>query len=118
LLQPEVVDRETVYSYQWLERLPEGWRAPTTGKDVFATQALPPGIELELELEGAPVTDLGQAVAEEELTPQVVFYSSGETTAGTIEVRRRADGELLWRIEWDLLGRFRLLPRGEDPELE
>jgi prepilin-type N-terminal cleavage/methylation domain-containing protein len=118
LLQQEVVERDTVYSYQWRERLPEGWRPPTTGKDVFADQTLPPGIELELELEGAPVIDLGLAGTEEELPPQVVFYSSGETTAGAIDVRRRADGELLWRIDWDLLGRFRLLPRGEDPELE
>ena len=67
LLQQEVVERDTVYSYQWRERLPEGWRAPTTGKDVFAGQTLPPGIELELELEGAPVAELGLEGAEEEL---------------------------------------------------
>ena len=36
---------------EWRERLPEGWRPPTTGKDVFAGQTLPPGIELELELD-------------------------------------------------------------------
>ena len=36
-----------------------------------------------------------------------------ETTAGAIDVRRRDDGELLWRVEWDLLGRFELLRRGE-----
>ena len=47
-----------------------------------------------------------------------MFYASGETTVGSIDVRRRADGELLWRIQWDLLGRFTVLPRGEEPELE
>ena len=26
LLQQEMVERDTVYSYQWRERLPEGWR--------------------------------------------------------------------------------------------
>ncbi len=53
---------------------------------------------------------------EERITPQVVFYASGETTVGAINVRRRDDGELLWRIEWDLLGRFALLRRGEAEE--
>ena len=51
---------------------------------------------------------------EEAATPQVIFYSSGETTSGAIDVRRRSSGDLLWRLEWDLLGRFELLRRGEE----
>ena len=42
-----------------------------------------------------------------------MFYASGETTVGAIDVRRRDSGELLWRVEWDLLGRFEVLRRGE-----
>jgi len=119
LLQRDVVDRETVYSYEWRERLPVGWRLPETGKDVFAPQVLPAGFELQLELENAPIEDLSLVESEdEEATPQVVFYASGEVTAGAIDIRSEDDGELLWRIEWDLLGRFKLLPRGEEVELD
>jgi len=31
-------------------------------------------------------------------------------------VQRRDVGELLWRLEWDLLGRFTLLLKGDTPE--
>jgi hypothetical protein len=47
-----------------------------------------------------------------------VFYASGETTVGAINVRDQESGDLLWRIEWDLLGRFELLRRGELAEDE
>lgn len=118
LLQEVSVDGEPVFRYEWRERLPEGWRPPRSGKDVFAPQELPPGLELQLQLEDVPVTELGLAVDpdEEEVSPQVVFYASGETTAGSIDLRQRADGELLWRVEWDLLGRFEVLRRGEADE--
>jgi hypothetical protein len=43
----------------------------------------------------------------------VVFYASGETTVGAITVRQMETGDVLWRIEWDLLGRFEVLRRGE-----
>lgn len=47
------------------------------------------------------------------MEPQVVFYASGETTAGAVDLRDEDSGELLWRLEWDLLGRFEVLRRGE-----
>jgi hypothetical protein len=53
---------------------------------------------------------------EEKINPQVVFYASGETTVGAINVRQLDNDELLWRIEWDLLGRFDVLRRGEAEE--
>lgn len=113
LLQRTDVSGELLYSYSWRERQPQGWRLPATGKDVFVEQKMPPEIELQLELEDVPVAELTLAGGEEEAAPQVVLYASGETTAGAIDVRRRDDGELLWRVEWDLLGRFELLRRGE-----
>jgi prepilin-type N-terminal cleavage/methylation domain-containing protein len=118
LLRQEVVEGETVYSYAWLERYAGGWRPPQSGKDVFADQSLPPGFELQLELEDSPFKEdsLAGAGAGEDARPQVVFYSSGETTVGAVDVRRRDNGELLWRVQWDLLGRFAVLPRGEEPE--
>ncbi len=88
---------------------------PASGKEVFARQHLPPGIALELELEDAPVVELSlddEQDEKEKIAPQVVFYASGEATVGAINVRQLSDGELLWRIQWDLFGRFDVLRRG------
>ena len=118
LLRKDQDTGETIYSYQWLERGLDGWGAPISGKELFTEQRLPPGIALELELEDAPFVELspdddGEA---EIISPQVVFYASGEATVGTINVFQVEDGELLWRIEWDLFGRFDVLRRGEAEE--
>lgn len=119
LLEEELQGDEVIYSYSWLQRKPDGWGSPDRGEDLFARQQLPPGIALELELEDAPVVELSLDDNDSEIiNPQVVFYASGEVTVGAINVRRTEDGELLWRIEWDLLGRFELLPRGEAEEEE
>ena len=119
LLEEELEAGGVRYSYSWLERHTEGWEDPVSGKDLFARQHLPPGIALELELEDAPVVELSLDDNQEEIIrPQVVFYASGEATVGAINVRRLDDSELLWRIEWDLLGRFDLLRRGEVTEEE
>jgi len=109
-------DGEQLYGYSWRERRPEGWRVPESGKDIFAPGELAQDLELRLELEGVPVADLELGSSDDEATPQVILYASGETIAGAIEVQRRGSGELLWRLEWDLLGRFSLLLRGEPEE--
>jgi len=120
VLERGLVEGEEVDSYRWLQWTPpDGWREPPGDKEVFATQDMPAQVELLLELEDVPEVDLsprigggGEAVAAS-ADPQVVFYASGETTAGAIDVRQRDSGELLWRVEWDLLGRFQVLRRGE-----
>ena len=117
LLLQDQVDGDTIYSYEWRERRPGGWQTPESGKDVFARQALPAGLELQLELEDSPIEEIGLAGSEED-EPQVVFYSSGETIAGALDITRQQDRELLWRVQWDLLGRFTVLPRGEELEDE
>lgn len=117
LLQRVDVDGEVIHTYSWRERRAKGWQLPTSGKDVFAEQQMPPDIELQLELEGVAVAELPIGGGEVEAAPQVVLYASGETTPGAIEVRRRDNSELLWRVEWDLLGRFELLRRGEVEEV-
>jgi prepilin-type N-terminal cleavage/methylation domain-containing protein len=121
LLQEEQQAGETVYSYSWLQRQIDGWAEPDVSGDMFAPQQLPPGVALELELEDAPVVELSLDESdylndpdddEERIVPNVVFYASGEMTVGAINVRKLDDGELLWRIQWDLLGRFETLRRG------
>ncbi|MDG1944839.1 MAG: type II secretion system protein [Halioglobus sp.] len=119
LLEEDSEARVPTYSYSWLERELDGWGAPVSGKDLFNKGGLPPEIELELELEDAPLVELSldeDRDAVEPVKPQIVFYASGEATVGAINVRERATGDLLWRIEWDLLGRFEVLRRGEAEE--
>lgn len=109
-------DGRWLHAWRWHERAIDGWRDPASGKEIFAGQRLPPGYELELEVENAPFEEAELEEEEQAITPQVVFYASGETTVGAINLRRMEDGELLWRLEWDLLGRFDLLPRGRPVE--
>lgn len=116
LLQRLDVDGEVRYTYGWRERQANGWQLPTTGKDLFAEQQFPVEIEMQLELEGIAAGELPSGGGELEPEPQVVLYASGETIPGAIDVRRRDNSELQWRIEWDLLGRFELLRRGEVQE--
>ena len=116
VLERGLVEGEAVYSYRWLQWTPaDGWQEPSGGKEVFAPQDMPAQVELLLELEDVPSVDLSPGAGAEAASadPQVVFYASGETTAGAIDVRQRDSGELLWRVEWDLLGRFQVLRRGE-----
>jgi type II secretion system protein H len=116
LLQRVSEDGELGYRYSWRERLLDGWQAPASGKEIFADQYLPAGVEPLMELEEATIADIPLAADDQEPEPQVVFYASGETTAGSMELRDEDGGELLWRLEWDLLGRFEVLRRGETPE--
>ncbi|MEZ5568143.1 MAG: prepilin-type N-terminal cleavage/methylation domain-containing protein [Halioglobus sp.] len=113
LLEQVDDDGEWRYAWRWQARALDGWQAPPGEPEVFAEQRLPAGIALELEIENAPFSEVGLEDAEESRGPQVVLYASGETTVGAINVRRVQDGELLWRIEWDLLGRFQLLRAGQ-----
>ena len=118
LLEEIDVKGELAYRYSWRERGRLGWRRPDSGKDVFSAEELPPGIELTLELEDVAQADLSPRDTEEEPDPQVILYASGEATPGAIDVRSRETGDLLWRLEWDLLGQFDMLRRGEEEEEE
>ncbi|TGD74025.1 prepilin-type N-terminal cleavage/methylation domain-containing protein [Mangrovimicrobium sediminis] len=119
LLRLDLVRGEPHYTWEWRERGPTDWREPQSGKGVFDSGDLVPQVELQLELEEVIQP---QDVFSENLEnppPQLIFYASGETPPGALEFRDERDGALLWRIEWDLLGDFRVLFRGEeDPEYE
>ncbi|MBM69279.1 MAG: type II secretion system protein GspH [Haliea sp.] len=103
---------ETRYLYDWRERRPEGWRSPALARDVLAPRTLVADVELVLLLDGVPASDLLTAPLAEDAAPQVVFYASGEVAPGALEWRSRETAELLWRLEWDLLGRMAMMPRG------
>ena len=120
-LDEEFSDGGGQYTYSWRTRLLDGWGPPIAIEEIFTPRQMPPDIELELELDDALFSEEDLEEEDDEVErgereppPQVVFYASGEATVGAINVRQRSSGDLLWRIEWDLLGRFKLLPRGEE----
>jgi general secretion pathway protein H len=93
----------------WLERTETGWQQPRAGAEVFAALDLPATVELGLSVEGVPVDLYAPPRVEGgEVPPQVVFYAGGEATPGGLYFRAVDNGELLWQLEWDLLGRFSL----------
>jgi general secretion pathway protein H len=116
---------ERVFRYRFMERTPRGWRDPEIEADIFAARTFPSTVELSLEMENSLVDLAGEAPLAQtpssegeivEPEPQIIFYSSGEITVGIISVRLAQTGELLWTVEWDLVGRFTLLRRGETNE--
>jgi general secretion pathway protein H len=118
LIERVVEDADTVYRYSWRERSQEGWRRQQRPDEVLEDDSFPPGLRLNLVLDDLPVPELTPDPEAEVAVPQVVFYASGETTPGFMELRREDTDELLWLIEWDLLGRFTLMLRGEEPSDE
>ncbi|MFV8818212.1 GspH/FimT family pseudopilin [Haliea sp. E17] len=103
------------YTWQWRQRDPQGWRETTGEREVFAAGALPEGLELQLEIDEVIQSRDTLLLSSANPEPQLIFYASGETQPGAIDIRAKQGGELLWRIEWDLLGNFRLLERGLPP---
>ncbi len=104
------------YRYDWLEQTPTGWKAPAAGKGVFASGELPAGIELELVLDDIEQDQEALVITTDNPQPQIILYASGETLPGALNMRDSENGELLWRIEWNLLGDFQVLQRGEPAE--
>ena len=116
LFKEQFVAGEARYAYSWRELRPEGWRAPLLHTEIFAGDLLPPGVLLELALDDIALNELSIEEEDEDAVPQVQFYASGESTSGALDIRWAQDGELAWRLQWDLLGRFELLLRGEEGE--
>lgn len=104
---------QTTVGFDWRERRPEGWRKPVAASEVFDQQALPAEVDVSLLVDNVPATDLLPAPVAADAVPQVIFYASGEVVPGELELRRRDNGEILWRLQWDLLGRMTLQRRGE-----
>jgi len=100
--------KEERYSYHWLQRVGSGWQTAEFDADAYGRRDLPSGIEVELEVEAIATELVADAVEGDdvELKPQVVFYSSGEVTPGLMRWREASSGEIVWELEWDLLGRL------------
>lgn len=100
------------YEGVWLKRFDQGWVSPRQGAEIFAPLALGDGYELRLILEGQPEADLSPYERDLKLSPQIVTWAGGEVTPGALEWLDTRTGELLYRLEWDLLGRMTLMPKG------
>ncbi len=113
LIELDATGKESLYRYSWWERGRRRWIEPLQRSEVFDAGEFPLEVELQLELEDLPVPDLTIAPDPNNPIPQIVFYASGETSPGHIEFRARQSGDILWILEWDLIGRFSALLRGE-----
>lgn len=112
LLEVDSRDGEPFYRYHWREQREEGWRQPLIGGELFAPRELAEGLLLELTLEAVPDTPALPAPVPADAGPQLLFLASGEVSAGSLDVYDRHTNALLWRLEWDGLGRWELLPEG------
>ncbi len=113
LLHPVAVDGERFVRLEWRQHREPGWREPEPPREIFAPLDFPAGVELVLQLENTVGAELLPLDDPASATPQIIYYASGEVIPGAIDVRDNASGELLWRLEWDLLGRSELKRRGE-----
>jgi len=106
------------YQGVWLQRFDQGWATPRVNAEIFGPLWFDEAVELRLTLEGQPDIELEEYDPELNPTPQIVAWAGGEMTPGALDWMDLKTGELRYRLEWDLLGRMTLLPRGESDERE
>ncbi len=104
------VDR---YQGVWLQRFDQGWATPRVSAEIFGPLWFDEHVELRLTLDGQPDIEIEEYEPELNPPPQIVAWAGGEMTPGALEWIDQKTGERLYRLEWDLLGRMTLLPRGE-----
>ena len=103
----------TIFSAQWLQRNGPDWQPAPFDEDAYGRQDFPLSVEVALEVEQDQAdVDGGENTDEEDARPQVIFYSSGETTPGIMTWVDDTSGDILWEMEWDLLGRISLRKKG------
>lgn len=102
------------YEGHWLRRVDQGWVTPRTSTGVFADLRLAEGYELRLSLEGQSDIELAPYDNDLKQPPQVIAWAGGEMTPGALEWLDSQTGEVLYRLEWDLLGRMVLMPKGSE----
>jgi len=105
---------EATMTAHWRQRLAQGWRLPQQSPEIFVAQEFPEDVRLRLMLDDVEVVPLSEDAASplSGVTPQWLILASGETQAGELVIRRVEDDSMLWRLQWDPLGRFEQF-RGE-----
>ncbi len=118
LVRPAGGDR---YSYQWMQRIGQTWQEPRLQDDAFDERYLPVEVDVVLEIEEEELeADDEEREDGTPPPPQIVFFASGEAIPGIMTWIDASTGEVLWELEWDLLGRFEMRRGGisEDDENE
>lgn len=113
LIATDATSQVTRYQGIWLRRYDQGWASPRAGTEVFVPFVFMAGTELLLTLEGQPGVEIPTYDPTLNAAPQIVMLAGGEMTPGSLEWLDDHTGELLYRLEWDLLGRLTVLPKGE-----
>ncbi len=103
----------TIFSFQWLQRDGLRWQPAPMDEDAYGRKDFPLNVDVTLEVEQDQADVVGgENTDDEDLSPQVIFYASGETTPGIMTWVDDLTGDLLWELEWDLLGRMSLRKNG------
>ena len=114
LVEPAGDDGLPHYRYQWLQRQGRQWVRFANDELLLPLREFPSGLALELEVEDAPLSlDTQREVSD---PPQVIYYGSGEATPGLLRWRDAGSDELLWQLDWDLLGQLQLRRWGEEED--
>ncbi len=92
-------------NYEFLTHSPDGQWAPLEPTGSLRARELPEPFYIELSIEGRAVKTTKQA--DDELKPQVLLLSSGDTTAFTLDLRVPKQ-KSFYRIQSDALGRIKL----------
>ncbi|MFK7829224.1 MAG: prepilin-type N-terminal cleavage/methylation domain-containing protein [Congregibacter sp.] len=110
---------DTMLTVHWRQRLPAGWRLPVQSVEFFSPLIFPASARVQLLLGDIEIllADAAAASPTSGVAPQWLLFSSGETQPGELIFRDRDSGEILWRLSWDLLGRFEIF-RGERSDNE
>lgn len=109
---------EPVVTAHWRQRLEQGWRQPERSREIFLPQEFPESVRLRLTLDDVDVVALGEdaALPLSGVTPQWLMLASGETQAGELVISSVDDDRVLWRLQWDPLGRFEQFRADSDAE--
>ena len=98
---------------RWRERLAQGWRGPANNAVVFEDLWLDGDVELILDGLLVEPVDPAEGDALAGSVPQWLFLASGDTQTGQLLWRDSVSGEMLFRLEWDALGRVEVF-RGDE----
>ena len=107
---------EDVFFYRWSRLSRNGWVSPHIDTDAFADFFFDPRVQVELKLDESPLEFVDIDASQFHSTPQIIFYSSGETNPGRLLWRLKETGEILCEIEWSIFGKFSFTHKVDDSE--
>ena len=107
---------EDVFFYRWSRLSKNGWTHPQIDTDAFADVFFDPRLQVELKLDDSPLEFVDIIASQSHSTPQIIFYSSGETSPGRLLWRLKETGEILCELEWNIFGKFSFSYKVDDSE--